>query len=88
LGNAPRQEQNVRGFPYYNEDLSLIKDTHFTEQTYLRFHADAGNIFNRHYFCYGQAAGNTTVWNTPAFGTVSSQCNIPRRLQLALELFF
>jgi hypothetical protein len=88
LGNAPRQEENVRGFPYYNEDLSLIKDTHFTERTYLRFHADAGNIFNRHYFCYGQAAGNTTVWGTPAFGTVSSQCNIPRRLQLALEVFF
>jgi hypothetical protein len=88
LGNAPRQDENVRGFPYYNEDLSLIKDTHFTEQTYLRFHADAGNIFNRHAFCYGQAAGNTTVWGTGAFGTVSSQCNIPRRLQLALELFF
>jgi len=88
LGNAPRQDQNVRGFPYYNEDLSLIKDTHFSEQTYLRFHADAGNILNRHYFCYGQAASNTTVWGTSAFGTVSSQCNIPRRLQLALELFF
>lgn len=88
LGNAPRQDQNVRGFPYYNEDLSLIKDTHFTEQTYLRFHADAGNIFNRHAFCYGQAAGNTTVWSTGSFGTVSSQCNIPRSLQLALELFF
>jgi len=88
LGNAPRQDQNVRGFPYYNEDLSLVKDTHFTESTYLRFHADAGNILNRHAFCYGQAASNTTVWSTPAFGTVSSQCNIPRRLQLALELFF
>ena len=88
LGNAPRQDENVRGFPYYNEDLSLSKDTHFTEQTYLRFHADAGNILNRHAFCYGQAAGNTTVFGTPAFGTVSSQCNIPRRLQLALELFF
>ena len=88
LGNAPRQEENVRGFPYYNEDLSLTKDTHFTEQTYLRFSAQAGNILNRHAFCYGQAAGNTTVWSTGAFGTVSSQCNIPRRLQLSLELFF
>jgi len=90
LGNAPREDENVRGFPYYNEDLSLTKDTHFTEQTYLRFHADAGNIFNRHAFCYGQAAGNTTVWSpgSNSFGSVSSQCNIPRRLQLAVELFF
>jgi len=87
LGNAPRQDENVRGFPYYNEDLSLAKDTYFTERVYLRFHADAGNIFNRHYFCYGQQASNTT-FGTASFGVVSSQCNIPRRLQLALELFF
>ncbi|HEX6803058.1 MAG TPA: TonB-dependent receptor [Terriglobales bacterium] len=88
FGNAPRQDENVRGFPSYNEDLSLVKDTYFTERTYLRFHADAGNVFNRHYFCYGQTAGGTTVWSTGAFGDVSSQCNIPRRIQVALELFF
>jgi hypothetical protein len=88
FGNAPRQDENVRGFPSYNEDISLVKDTYFTESTYLRFHADAGNVFNRHYFCYGSTASNTTVWGTASFGTVSSQCNIPRRMQVALELFF
>lgn len=88
LGNAPRQDENARGFPYYNEDLSLAKDTYFTERLYLRFHADAGNVLNRHYFCYGQQLTSSTVWSTPSFGVTNSQCNIPRRLQLALELFF
>ena len=88
FGNAPREDENVRGFPSYNEDFSIMKDTYITERTYLRFHADAGNVFNRVYFCYGQTAGGSTVFGTGGFGVVSSQCNIPRRIQFALELFF
>lgn len=88
FGNAPREDQNVRGFPSYNEDISFMKDTYFTERTYLRFHADAGNVFNRVYFCYGQQLGGSTVFGTPSFGVTNSQCNIPRRIQFALELFF
>jgi hypothetical protein len=88
FGNAPRQDQNVRGFPSYNEDLSFMKDTYFNERMYLRFHSDFGNVFNRVYFCYGQTAGGSTVFGTGGFGVVSSQCNIPRRIQFAVELFF
>lgn len=88
FGNAPREDENVRGFPSYNEDLSLVKDTYITERTYLRFHADAGNVLNRVYYCYGQTAGASTVFGTPSFGVTNSQCNIPRRIQFALELFF
>ena len=88
FGNAPREDQNVRGFPSYNEDLSFMKDTYFNERMYLRFHSDFGNVFNRVYFCYGQTAGGSTVFGTGSFGVVSSQCNIPRRIQFALELFF
>jgi hypothetical protein len=83
FGNAPRTDASVRGFKYYNEDISIAKDIYFTEATYLKFHADAGNAFNRVYFCpVGQTFG------TGGFGSTSSQCNIPRRIQLALELFF
>ena len=88
FGNTPREDDSVRGFPYYNEDLSLMKDTYLSERTYLRFHADAGNVFNRVYYCYGATAGSSTVFGTPSFGVTNSQCNIPRRLQVALELFF
>jgi len=83
FGNAPRFDTNVRGYPYYNEDFAIQKDTFFGEGKYVRFEADAGNVFNRVYFCpVGQ------VWGTGGFGNTSSQCNIPRRLQLALQVFF
>lgn len=83
FGNAPRQDANVRGFAYYNEDISIQKDTFFGEGKYVRFEADAGNIFNRVYYC---PVGQT--WGGGGFGTTSSQCNIPRRIQFGLQLFF
>jgi hypothetical protein len=83
FGNAPRFDSSVRGYPYYNEDFSIQKDTFFGEGKYVRFEADAGNVFNRVYFCpVGQ------VWGTGGFGSTSSQCNVPRRVQLALQVFF
>ena len=92
FGNAPRQDSSVRGFHYFNEDISLAKDIFITENTYLKFHADAGNAFNRTFFCPVDqgwqpldAKGNPL---NPNFGKTSSQCNIPRRAQFALELFF
>jgi hypothetical protein len=83
FGNAPRNDENVRGFPYYNEDISIQKDTFFGEGKYVRFEADAGNVFNRVFFC---PVGQT--WGAGGFGTTSSQCNIPRRIQFGLQLFF
>jgi hypothetical protein len=83
FGNAPRNDAGVRGYAYYNEDISIQKDTFFGEGKYVRFEADAGNAFNRTFFCpVGQS------WGTGGFGTTSSQCNIPRRIQFGLQLFF
>lgn len=83
FGNAPRNDENVRGFGYRNEDLSIYKDTYFGEKRYFRFQADAGNVLNRVFFCpVGTALGNSN------FGKTGSQCNIPRRIQLALQVFF
>jgi Carboxypeptidase regulatory-like domain/TonB dependent receptor-like, beta-barrel len=87
FGNAPRQDTNVRGFKYFNEDISISKDMHFTEATYLKFHADAGNAFNRVFFCPVDQFWLPNNGNGN-FGKTGSQCNIPRRIQLALELFF
>jgi len=87
FGNAPRQDASVRGFKYFNEDFSLIKDTYFGEGKYVRFQMDAGNVFNRVFFCPVD-----TNWipnnGNGNFGHTGSQCNIPRRVQLALQLFF
>jgi len=83
FGNALREDASVRGFRYFNEDISLTKDTYFGEEKYVRFHADAGNALNRVFYC---PVG--TTFTGGGFGTTGSQCNIPRRMQLALEVFF
>jgi hypothetical protein len=84
FGNAPRNDASVRGFHYFNEDIALIKDTYFGEGKYVRFEGDFGNIFNRVDFC--PVVQNWS--NTGGFGTTGSQCNIPRRIQLGLQIFF
>ncbi len=83
FGNATRTDGSVRGFPYYNEDVNLFKDTHITERTWVRFEAEAGNLFNRVYFCIPNQN-----WSSPAFGSTTSQCNIERRVQFGLTINF
>jgi len=87
FGNAPREDSAVRGFNVCNEDLSLYKDTYFGERRYVRFKTDAGNIFNRVYFC-----NPDTFWlpsnGNGNFGQTHSQCNIPRCINMSLETFF
>jgi hypothetical protein len=83
FGDAKRNDDSVRGYAYYNEDFSIQKDTFFGEGKYVRFEADAGNVFNRVYYC---PVGQT--WSTGGFGVTSSQCNIPRRIQFGLQVFF
>ncbi len=83
FGNAPSQDPRVRGFGYYNEDVSIFKDTYFGENKYARFETDFGNVFNRVDFC-----SPDTNWSDPSFGQTHSQCNIPRRIQFGLQIFF
>lgn len=87
FGNAPREDAGVRGFPYYNEDISIQKDTFFGEGKYVRFEADAGNAFNRTFFCPVDQFWIPNNGNGN-FGKTGSQCNIPRRVQFGLQLFF
>jgi hypothetical protein len=83
FGDSPRTRTNVRGFPYYNEDVSLYKDTYFGENRFVRFQAAAGNIFNRVDFC----PPNSNI-EAGSFGQTFTQCNIPRRIQMGLQVFF
>ncbi len=87
FGNAPRMDAAVRGFKYFNEDLSIYKDTFFGEDKYVRFEADAGNAFNRVFFCPVDQFWIPNNGNGN-FGKTGSQCNIPRRVQLGLQVFF
>jgi hypothetical protein len=75
---------NVRGFPNYNESISLMKDMHITESTYIQFRCETFNTFNR--VVFSNPASNI---NTPAtFGVVSGQANGPRIIQFGLKVFF
>jgi hypothetical protein len=87
FGNAPREDSSIRGFKYYNEDFSIIKDTFFGEGKYVRFESDMGNVFNRVYFCNPDTNWQPNNGNNN-FGHTGSQCNIPRRIQFGLQLFF
>ncbi len=94
LGNAPRTNGDIRRFPYYNEDFSIIKRTQITERVKVEFRADFLNIFNRTVFGFDQGGdqyGNTiqgTVldWGSGSFGHVTSQGNFPREIQFGLKI--
>jgi hypothetical protein len=85
FGDAPRADGSARGFPTYNEDLSLFKVFKLHEQLNMRFDADFGNIFNRTDFC-----NPNTFWsaNSLSFGSIGTQCNQPRSIQFGLKLTY
>ena len=89
FGNAPRVDGDARGFPTYNEDVSIFKTFALAEQFRMRFDAEFGNIFNRTDFC-NPSNNVSTTW-TPGvatFGGISTQCNQPRSIQFGLKLTY
>ncbi len=74
----------LRGFPYWNFDLSLAKRTLVTERVGFLFSADFLNAFNHVVF-----NDPTLSMQDPAsFGVISSQANNPRAIQFGLRLEF
>ena len=86
---APFTFGNTRTLPatrpcsYFNENVTLQKDTHITEEIFVRFGADFFNIFNRHIF----ANLNTDTGNPAAFGTYN-QASLPRNIQMHIAIHF
>ena len=85
FGNAPRVDGAARGFPTYNEDMSVFKTFTLKEPLTMRFEAQFGNIFNRTDFC-----NPSTNWSpgTTTFGSVGTQCNYARSVQLGLKFSY
>jgi hypothetical protein len=83
FGNAVRRDGTVRGWPNIVEDISIFKETPFSDRFQFRIEAQFGNIFNRTIWCDGN--GN---WSSGAFGQVSTQCNTPRSIQIGTKLTF
>ena len=81
FGNAPRADGSVRGFPVYNEDMTISKTFSLKGDVKMRFAASVGNVFNRTLF-----SGPNTNFSSPAFGRVSTQANQARSVQFGLRL--
>jgi hypothetical protein len=74
----------LRGFLYWNLDLSLAKRTLITDRVAFIFSADFLNAFNHVVF-----NDPTLSMQDPAsFGVISSQANNPRAIQFGLRLEF
>ncbi len=83
LRTAPWSMASLRADAVNNWDLSLMKETTFADRFHVRIQADAFNLANRTQF------GTPNV--NPAasqYGTVTSQANSPRTVQLGLKLAY
>ncbi|HEY4356748.1 MAG TPA: carboxypeptidase regulatory-like domain-containing protein [Acidobacteriaceae bacterium] len=83
FGNTPRTLPNLRTGKTKNWDMSLFKNFDILEHLKGQFRAEVFNIFNTPRF-----APPNGSYGTSAFGTVTSQANDAREMQLALRLSF
>ncbi len=83
LGNVARTLPDVRNPGVRNFDVSLFKSFAIVERLKLEYRAEAFNSWNTPLF-----GGANGAVNSAAFGTITSQANSPRQLQMALKLLF
>jgi hypothetical protein len=82
FGDAPRT-LSLRGPGYANWDMSLFKNVLIRERFNVQFRAQAFNSFNTPLF-----GGPNTAFGSSNFGTITSQANFPRYLQLGLHVTY
>jgi len=90
-GNLGRN--TFTGPEYFDTNVSLLKNTRFTERINLQFRAETYNVFNRVQFENPSAAGNTlaspgTFGQSLATQTQPDGTTSARQIQLALKLIF
>lgn len=81
FGSTPRTFSFLRSDWIRNVDLSLQKNTFVTEKTNVQLRVDGFNLLNTPTF----APPNTT-FGSAAFGTVSTQQNQPRVIQIGIKV--
>jgi hypothetical protein len=79
----PSTFNNLRSDAANNVDLSLLKSFKIGERVSLQYRFEAFNAFNRTQF----AAPNVSPTSS-AFGTITSQANVARQIQMGLKLKF
>ena len=81
FGNESRVDSQVRAAGVANWDVSTSKNFHITKRLVGLFTVQAFNVFNRAQF----SAPDSNLADG-SYGTVTSQRNLPRVLQFALQL--
>ncbi len=86
FGTSAPTYNNLRGQPFYTEDLSLMKKTRVTENTYFEIRAEVFNLFNRGRF----GLPDVNVDNPGNFGISNrnADLNQPRRIQVGGRFVF
>jgi hypothetical protein len=86
FGNAAPTYNDLRGQPFFSEDLSIMKKTRITESSYLELRAEIFNLFNRGRF----GLPDVNVDNQPNYGISgrNGDINQPRRVQLGARFVF
>lgn len=83
FGNCPAQGP-VNGPGYFNADIGLMKNFHFTEATFLQFRADFLNAFNNVNLGVPDTSFSTT---STTFGRINTS-QPARNIQFALKMYF
>jgi hypothetical protein len=83
FGNLSRTHPNLRKDFTRNLDFSIFKNVRFTERFNLQIRGEAFNLTNTPIF----GAPNTNV-ESGAFGTITTQDNPARSVQIGLKLLF
>jgi hypothetical protein len=83
FGNMGPRDPNIRNDGIFNWDLSVFKNFRLTEKFSLQFRAEALNAFNTPRF-----SGPNTSVTSSSFGTITSQANAPRQMQMGLKVLF
>jgi hypothetical protein len=83
---------NLRGFPFRNQDIALLKNTNITEGLKVQFRAQFFNTWNWHSFsCSAQCLGGSgiiTDLGNPNFGMWDGEVTSPRNIQFVMKLIF
>lgn len=83
FGTLPRVESQMRLNRYYNEDISVIKETPITERIGFQVKLELLNAFNRHAWALPDVTPTDTLFGVPT-GTLTT----PRNMQITGRVRF
>jgi hypothetical protein len=84
IRTLPQTLANIRQQPINNLDASILKDLHFTEATYFQLRFETFNTLNHPIF--GPPAVSSAT--SSGFGTITTQADSPRGVQIGGRLVF